>query len=117
MAHYAYIDSQTLIVVTVCVGKDENELIDGLDPETYYSQGTDFIVKRTSFNNRIRKQFAGIGFTYDSENDVFIRPQPYPSWTLDQNFDWQSPFPAPDGDAYVWNEENQDWVLDVNPQS
>ena len=65
---------------------------------------------QTSYNNRIRKQFAGIGYTYDSNADVFIAPQPYPSWTLDSNYDWQAPTPKPDND-YYWNEEQQTWEL------
>lgn len=111
MAHYAYLDKNN-IVVAVIVGKDENELIDGLDPETYYAQGTPYTVKRTSYNGNIRKQYAGIGFSYDSIADVFISPQPYPSWSLDENHDWQPPIPRPDdGLRYFWNEDNQDWEI------
>ena len=54
---------------------------------------------------------AGIGYTYDAVNDVFIAPQPYPSWTLDENFDWQPPTPMPtDGGTYYWNEEELAWA-------
>ena len=60
MAHYAYLDENN-IVVTVIVGRDENELIDGLDSVTYYAQGTPYTVKRTSYNGNIRKRFAGLG--------------------------------------------------------
>lgn len=109
MAHYAYIDDNN-IVVMVTVGKDETELIDGLDTETYYAQGTPYTVKRTSYNGNIRKQYAGIGYTYDPDADVFIAPQTFPSWTLDENHDWQPPVPKPtDGLMYIWNEESQDW--------
>lgn len=109
MAHYAYLDENNTVVMVV-VGKDETELIDGLDTETYYSQGTSYAVKRTSYNNKIRKQYAGIGFTYDPNADVFIAPQPFPSWSLDSNHDWQAPIPYPnDGLIYVWNEDDQDW--------
>jgi len=62
-----------------------------------------------SYNNKIRKQFPGVGFTYDEVRDEFVAPQPYPSWTLDENNDWQSPIPKPDGD-YYWNENEQIWV-------
>jgi hypothetical protein len=75
MAHYAYLD-KTNTVVTVTVGKDETELIDGLDTETYYAQGTPYKVKRTSYNGNIRFNFAGIGFTYDPIDDAFIAPMP-----------------------------------------
>jgi hypothetical protein len=75
MAHYAYLDENN-IVVAVIVGKDESELIDGLDTETYYAQGTNYTVKRTSYNGKIRKNYAGIGYTYDEVKDAFIAPKP-----------------------------------------
>jgi hypothetical protein len=75
MAHYAYLDENN-IVVAVVVGKDENELIDGLDTETYYAQGTPYTVKRTSYNGNIRYNYAGIGYTYDPIDDAFIAPIP-----------------------------------------
>jgi hypothetical protein len=115
MAHYAYLDENN-IVVAVIVGKDETELIDGLDTETYYAQGTPYRVKRTSYNNRIRKQYAGIGFQYDDEADVFIAPQPFPSWSLDSNFDWQPPKPRPAGLGWIWDEEALEWV-NVGPEA
>jgi hypothetical protein len=111
MAHYAYLDENN-IVVTVTVGKDENELIDGLHPEIYYAQGTPYTVKRTSYNGKIRKQYAGVGYTYDPIADIFIAPQPFPSWSLDGNHDWQPPIPRPnDGLMYFWNENDQDWEV------
>jgi hypothetical protein len=112
MAHYAYLDDNN-IVVAVTVGKDETELIDGLDTEIYYALGTPYTVKRTSYNGKIRKQYAGIGFTYDAVNDVFIAPQPYPSWALDNDFNWQAPTPRPEGMGWYWNEAKQVW-LDAN---
>ena len=78
MAHYAYLNENN-IVVAVTVGKDESELIDGLDTETYYAQGTPYTVKRTSYHasiNGYRKNFAGIGYTYDETRDAFIAPEP-----------------------------------------
>lgn len=109
MAHYAYLDENN-IVVAVTVGKDETELIDGLDTETYYAQGTPYTVKRTSYNHKIRKQYASIGYSYDPVADVFVRPQPYPSWTLDENHDWQAPKPMPESGDYYWDEDAQEWV-------
>ena len=92
MAHYAYLDSNK-IVVAVIVGKDETELIDGLDTETYYAQGTEYTVKRTSYNNNIRYNYAGIGYTYDDDADAFIAPEPtcgHPELTLNtSNYQWQ----------------------------
>ena len=109
MAHYAYLDNNN-IVVAVTVGKDETELIDGLDTETYYALGTPYTVKRTSYNNNIRKQYAGIGYTYDPVADVFIVPMPYPSWSLDDNFDWQPPTPKPEGLNWYWDEATLSWI-------
>ena len=109
MAHYAFLDDNN-IVTKVIVGIDETELIEGLDPETWYGNFTGQVCKRTSYNGNIRKQYAGIGFTYDSVADVFIAPQPYPSWLLDKNFDWQSPTPRPEGLNWDWDEETLNWV-------
>lgn len=68
--------------------------------------------KQTSYNNNFRKQYAGIGYKYDRVNDVFICPQPYASWTLDENFDWQPPIPKPDNEnIYLWNEDEQEWEM------
>lgn len=110
MAHYAFIDENN-IVTEVIVGIDENELIEGLHPETWYSNFRGQTCIRTSYNHRIRKQYAGIGYTYDPIDDVFIAPQPYPSWTLDNNHDWQPPTPCPlDGKIYEWDETTLRWV-------
>jgi hypothetical protein len=114
VAHYAYLNESN-VVVAVIVGKNETELINGLDTETYYSQGTPYTVKRTSYNGNIRKQFAGKGYTYDPLADVFVAPQPYPSWSLDENFDWQPPVNRPDEDLdkWSWDENSLSW-LEVN---
>jgi hypothetical protein len=112
MAHYAFLDENN-IVTEVIVGIDETELIEGLDTETWYGNFRGQTCKRTSYNNNIRKQYAGIGYTYDAVNDVFIAPQPYPSWVLDNDFNWQPPTPRPEGLGWYWNEAEQVW-LDAN---
>lgn len=84
MAHYAYLDDNN-IVVAVIVGKDETELIDGLDTETYYAQGTPYTVKRTSYNGNIRKNYAGIGYTYDETRNAFIAPEPVDAIGFDED--------------------------------
>jgi hypothetical protein len=109
MAHYAYLDENN-IVVAVTVGKDETELIGGLDTETYYAQGTPYTVKRTSYNGNIRYNYAGIGYTYDPIDDAFISPMPYPSWVLNSKKQWEPPIAYPtDGKLYAWDEETGDW--------
>lgn len=109
MAHYAFLDENN-IVTEVIVGIDETELIEGLDPEIWYGNFRNQKCKRTSYNHKIRKQYAGVGYTYDEINDVFITPQPFASWSLDDNFDWQPPKPKPEGIDWFWNEELGEWV-------
>ena len=121
MAHYAFIKDN--IVTEVITGKDETETApDGFaDWEEYYltkRPGQD-ACKRTSYNTSanthllggtaFRGNYAGLGDVYDSSNDVFYREQPFPSWSLNSSWIWESPIPYPsDGDAdkgYVWNED------------
>ena len=108
MAHYAFIDANN-VDTQVIVGIDETELIEGIEPETWYGNFRGQQCVRTSYNGNIRKQYAGIGFTYDNVRDEFVAPQPYASWTLDENNDWQPPTPKPDGN-YYWSEEDLEWV-------
>jgi hypothetical protein len=108
MAHYAFLDENN-IVTEVITGIDETETIEGLDTETWYGNFRGQVCKRTSYNNKIRKQYAGIGYKYDADADVFIRLQPYPSWSLDNNYDWQAPVPMPNEGFWCWDEENQQW--------
>ena len=109
MAHYAFLNNNN-VVTEVITGIDETELIEGLDTETWYGNFKGQTCKRTSYNNNIRKQYAGIGFTYDAVNDVFVAPQPYPSWSLDNNFDWQPPTPMPTEGMWAWDEDNLSWT-------
>jgi len=114
MAHYAFLDENN-VVTEVITGIDETELIEGLDTETWYSNFRGQVCKRTSYNNNIRKQYAGIGYTYDPVADVFVAPQPYPSWSLDANHDWQPPTPMPTEGVWIWNEETLSWDEIVLP--
>jgi hypothetical protein len=112
MAHYAFLDENN-IVTEVIAGIDETELIEGLDTETWYGNFRGQVCKRTSFNGKIRKNYAGIGFKYDEELDSFISPQPFPSWKLDKrNSRWKAPIAYPtDGLLYFWNEEQLTWEM------
>jgi hypothetical protein len=110
MAHYAFLDENN-VVTEVIVGIDETELIEGSSPEQWYGDFRGQRCMRTSYNNNIRKQYAGIGYTYDATADVFIAPKPFASWSLDENYDWQAPIDYPaDGKRYSWDEANQVWV-------
>jgi hypothetical protein len=75
MAHYAFLDENN-VVTEVIVGLDETELIEGLDPETWYGNFKNQRCIRTSYNGRIRKNYAGVGSTYDEQRDAFIPPRP-----------------------------------------
>ena len=118
MAHFAEIDSTTNTVVRVIV-VDNNELLDATGIEREYL-GQKFCKKllnggtwvQTSYNCNFRKNFAGVGYTYDSARDAFIPPKPYSSWVLDENTcNWISPVPYPtDGKIYSWNEQNMSWI-------
>ena len=112
MAHYAFLDEEN-IVTEVIVGRNEDEIVDGVsDWETYYGNIRGQVCKQTSYKGKIRKQYAGVGFTYNETADVFIAPKPFPSWSLDANYDWQAPIAYPaDGKIYSWDETNQAWVL------
>jgi hypothetical protein len=109
MAHYAFLDSNN-IVTEVIVGIDETELIEGLDPETWYGNFKGQVCKRTSYNNKIRGVYAGIGYSYNEDEDIFISPQPYPSW-IREGSTWFAPVPYPtDEKFYRWNEDLGAWV-------
>jgi hypothetical protein len=112
MAHYAFLDEKNL-VTEVIVGIDENQLIEGLDPETWYGNFRGQVCKRTSYNGKIRKNYAGIGYSYDETLDSFVPPQPFPSWILDKrNSQWKAPVAYPtDGFTYEWKEEKLAWEL------
>lgn len=94
MAHYAYLENN--IVVNVIVGKDETELINGLDTETYYAQGTPYVVKRTSYNGNIRFNYASVGYTYDEVRDGFIPPKCHDEAILNEICLWNCDNPAHD---------------------
>lgn len=103
MSHFAKLDENN-VVIFVTRGRQED---DGKEAEL--SARTGDVYKQTSYNGTIRKQFAGIGYTYDPTADVFIAPQPFPSWSLDENHDWQAPTPKPDG-LFIWDEATLSWI-------
>ena len=90
MAHYAFLTAD-LVVIEVITGKDETELIDGLDPETWYGNYRSKKCLRTSYNSNIRYNYAGVGFTYDPIDDAFIAPMPcrHPELTLNNLKRWE----------------------------
>ena len=116
MAHFAKLNEENIVIAVNAV--NNKELLDenGVEQE---SKGIDFLKnwsngyenwKQTSYNANFRKHYAGIGYKYDAQLDAFVPPQPYPSWTLDADANWQPPVAMPtDGGMYSWNEANQAW--------
>lgn len=107
MSHWAELDGNNIVLrVTVM----DNAMTDE-DALAWLEANLRGRWIRTSYNNTIRKQFAGIGFSYDPVRDEFVKPRPFPSWNLDANNDWQAPYPMPSGDLiYRWNEDAIEWV-------
>lgn len=113
MAHFAKLDKNNLVLEVHLVNNSaldsQNEEESGIAFLTEWSGGYANWIQ-TSYNGNIRKQYAGIGYTYDPVNDVFIAPQPFASWSLDSNFDWQAPTPKPEKGFWYWNEESLSWI-------
>jgi hypothetical protein len=106
MAHFARIENNLVTEVLVVHNDLEHTGADFLANDL----GLGGTWVQTSYSNNFRKQYAGIGFTYDSVADVFIAPQPYQSWSLDENFDWQPPTPMPEDGLWYWSEEEGEWL-------
>ena len=111
MAHYAFLDENN-IVTEVITGRNEDEVVDGIsDWEAYYGEFRGQRCLRTSYNNNIRGTYAGVGYSYNEEEDIFVAPQPYPSWTRNGSF-WEAPTPMPtDGKMYHWVEADLNWQV------
>jgi hypothetical protein len=123
MAHYAFLDENN-IVTEVIPGRNEDEVVDDItDWEAAYGAIRNQVCKRTSYNTvggvhtnggtPYRKNYAGIGYTYDESRDAFIPPKPFDSWVLDEETcQWQAPTPYPtDGQMYRWVEADLNWQV------
>ena len=113
MAHFAQIDENNIVTQVLVV------------PDNAEDRGADYLANdlglggnwvQTSYNARIRKNYAGVGFTYDKDRDAFIAPKPFDSWLLDEDTcRWEAPVAYPtDGVMYKWNEDKKDWEAIVN---
>lgn len=127
MAHFAKLDDKN-VVLAVHVVNNDVITVDGAESE---QAGIDFLSnlhghtlwKQTSYNGTFRKNYAGIGYTYDASRDAFIAPQPWESWSLNEDTcRWEPPVPCPTVDPenpkfYVWFEPNQQWIEITGPQA
>jgi hypothetical protein len=117
MAHFAQLNENNVVTQVIVVANDEL-LIDGVENETKgivfckSLLGDDTRWVQTSYNGNIRKNYAGIGYTYDPVANHFFAPQPYPSWTLDSDAKWQAPtaMPVEEGKFFTWDEPTLSWV-------
>jgi hypothetical protein len=114
MAHFAQIQNgivTQVIVVSNDDAPDPYPASEALGQAFIASLGLEGEWRQTSYNGSFRAYYAGIGFTYDADNDVFYPPQPFPSWVLDDAWNWQPPVPYPDdGGQYAWDEDSLAWV-------
>jgi hypothetical protein len=113
VAHFAELDENGVVKRIVVVSNDDCKDESGNESE---SIGIAFCQSllggtwvQTSYNHNFRKQYAGAGYRYDEAVDIFIAPQPYPSWSLDANHDWQAPSPKPSEGSWEWNEDSLSW--------
>jgi len=114
MAHFAELDKDYNVVRVIVV--DNNDILDENGNESE-EIGIDFctqllggIWKQTSYNANFRKNYAGIGYTYDQGRDAFIAPKPFSKWILNEDTcQWESPLPRPDEPGYSWNDESGEW--------
>ena len=119
MAHFAKIGLNSKVISVHSVHNNELKDANGVEDENL---GIEFLTnlhgwsiwKQTSYNGSIRKNFAGVGHTYDEDRDAFIAPKPYASWVLNETTcQWEAPIALPDTEnTYTWNEETQQWNLD-----
>ena len=104
MAFFAEINENNIVIRVISL--DDIHESDG---SNWCNKNLGGVWVETSYTNRIRKQYAGIGFVYDETADEFVSPSPFPSWSLDVNNDWQAPTPKPEGN-YYWDEESLSWI-------
>jgi hypothetical protein len=119
MAHFAKLDENNVVLEVTVINNIEMLTAGNVESEM---MGVAFLIrwsggysnwKQTSYNGKIRKNYAGIGFTYDATRDAFIPPQPFPSWTLNEDTClWEAPVAYPtDGERYQWDEATTSWVV------
>lgn len=120
MAHFAQINADNVVTQVIVVSNDDCA---GGDYPTSDAPGAAFCNnllggtwKQTSYNGNFRKRYAGIGYTFNADLDAFIAPQPYPSWTLnEETADWEAPVARPAEGTWTWNEANQEWDEVASP--
>ena len=114
MAHFAEIDENGVVLRVIVVGNKDTADANGVEKEHIGAAFCERLFggtwKQTSYNGNIRKNYAGIGYTYRDDIDAFVAPQPFPSWVLNDKAQWEAPVPMPqDDNRYSWDEQTQSW--------
>lgn len=124
MAHFAKLDENNIVIHVSVIDNDrlldenqtENEEAGIKYLKSIYGENTKW--KQTSYNGSFRKMYAGVGYSYDEEYDIFLPPKPFSSWHLNTELlEWEAPIPRPnlENKMYFWDEENQVWIEENNP--
>jgi len=120
MAHFAQIDENNIVIQVIVIN---NEILLDTNDNESEAKGIDFCESlyghrdwvQTSYNGNMRYNYAGIGYTWDSENDAFYAPQPFASWSLNEDYVWEAPVPYPEDASpekiYEWDEDNLTWKV------
>lgn len=120
MAHFAELDSNNVVLRVIVIDTKDNSDANGVEKEHIGAAFCEKLFggtwKQTSYNNNIRKRYAGVGYTYDETLDAFIMPKPFPSWSLNETTtDWEAPTPMPtDGKHYFWDENDKSWKVSAD---
>ena len=115
MAHFAQIDENNIVTQVIVIDNKDTADVNGVEKEYIGAAFCERLFggtwKQTSYNGNIRKNYAGIGYSYNADIDAFVAPKPYASWVLNANAQWEAPTPMPtDGQMYSWDEATTSWV-------
>ena len=122
MAHYAQLDANNVVTQVVVIDNRDTADANGVEKEHIGAAFCERLFggtwKQTSYNGNIRKNYAGIGYTYRSDIDAFVAPKPFPSWILNANAQWEAPVAMPtDGQMYSWDEATTSWKVNEPAQA
>ena len=122
MAHYAQLDANNVVTQVVVIDNRDTADANGVEKEHIGAAFCERLFggtwKQTSYNGKIRKNYAGIGYTYRSDIDAFVAPKPFPSWILNANAQWEAPVAMPtDGQMYSWDEATTSWKVNEPAQA
>jgi len=115
LAHFAALDENNVVTQVIVVANKDTADANGVEKEYIGAAFCEKLFngtwKQTSYNGTIRKNYAGIGYTYNADIDAFVPPKPYASWVLNnETAQWEAPVPMPEGGMYSWDEDTGSWI-------